>query len=769
MQTQRLFLTIVILLNIFVLKAQKVEVLGDAKINGTMEVMDTILFSDGTKLASACLDSLSDMDGDTYLTLEKNPDEDVIRLVANGVEVMVITEDNLRLDHNGSIFIGSATTGAKDIGNTRNIFLGISAGANNLDGNNNIFLGNNAGQANTSGSENIFIGTETGSEENSTSNIFIGHQSGFNNIGQDNVFIGNHSGESNPFDDNVFIGNAAGQTNRGSRNIFIGNEAGNQLTSSISHSLVIQNSSSASPLIYGNFLNEYLSFNGSVFINKFLEVHNEIEGEHCAKFISDNPAGPVAIFENESSDMSADGIIIKINRDKSGPQNNFITFENAAGIAGRIEGFRLDENNVFATFPTIDFSLYFDPINIRNLAFDRGTLPSLNGGSWPELVGGAWPTIKPGVWPTVNPGLWPTINKGAFPTLNKGELPSVTGGSFGSISLGADLDALAANLACQPIGCPGGYEEWLTGGITGASFPHFDEGSLPSLNPGVLPSLNPGTWPTLNPGTWPTLNPGSWPSIRGSFPTLDMGELPSFNIDVLINPVPRVSASINFKEVICWALTNGERSLITTNPWDMAMLQSSDYLSSIAECKDGGVTYGSGGADYAEYLLREDKDEIIQEGQIVGVKGGKISKNTEGAEQLLVISMMPIVLGNVPEDSISEALYEKVGFLGQAPVWVVGKVRSGDYIIPSGHHDGYGLAIAPEDLKLEHLSKIVGRAWGDGESSINLVNMVIGLKTNEMASILNRNQEKMNEMEDRLAQIEDLLGIHKAGETLAQK
>ncbi|MBK7086704.1 MAG: hypothetical protein IPH53_19460 [Flavobacteriales bacterium] len=97
-----------------------------------------------------------------------------------------------------------------------------------------------------------------------------------------------------------------------------------------------------------------------------------------------------------------------------------------------------------------------------------------------------------------------------------------------------------------------------------------------------------------------------------------------------------------------------------------------------------GVTYESGSADYAEWLERADPAEVMSFGDIVAVKGGRISKNTRaGAERYMVISLKPAVLGNMPGPG-KEHLYEKVGFMGQVPVKVIGPVHVGDYILPSG-------------------------------------------------------------------------------------
>ena len=146
----------------------------------------------------------------------------------------------------------------------------------------------------------------------------------------------------------------------------------------------------------------------------------------------------------------------------------------------------------------------------------------------------------------------------------------------------------------------------------------------------------------------------------------------------------------------------------------------------------------------------------IKAGQIVGVKNGKISLNTENADQIMAISVMPVVLGNMPDTTRQED-FEKVAFIGQTPVWVVGEVMSGDYIIASGQNDGFGLAVTEEDLTIEQVSQVVGRAWEDGAKLINLVNIAVGLKTNEMAAILSRTAKKVEEMDERLAKIEAML------------
>jgi hypothetical protein len=145
-----------------------------------------------------------------------------------------------------------------------------------------------------------------------------------------------------------------------------------------------------------------------------------------------------------------------------------------------------------------------------------------------------------------------------------------------------------------------------------------------------------------------------------------------------------------------------------------------------------GVTYASGAGDYAEFLLREDINEKMTYGDIVGVKGGKITKNTENAERVMVVSYKPIVLGNMPREN-REHEYEKVAFMGQVPVKVFGKVNKGDYIIPSGKNNGIGVAISPNKITLKDINSIVGTAWNESQEvlGLNLINVAVGINTND--------------------------------------
>lgn len=203
-----------------------------------------------------------------------------------------------------------------------------------------------------------------------------------------------------------------------------------------------------------------------------------------------------------------------------------------------------------------------------------------------------------------------------------------------------------------------------------------------------------------------------------------------------------------------------------------------------------GITYESGGADYAEWLEKKNISEIFSPGDIVGVYGGKISKQTQGAEQVMSISLSPFVLGNMPPEG-DEYKFEKVAFKGQVPVKVLGKVIAGDYIIPSGLEDGIGIAVRPELMTGEEFGKTIGRAWESSNNpDVKFINVGIGLPLKDVAGFITRriseNEQlrkelisddeqlnyinaKISEMKENLSVIKNALNIEKTKSSNRQK
>ncbi|MDH7911287.1 tail fiber domain-containing protein [Winogradskyella sp. SYSU M77433] len=168
------------------------------------------------------------------------------------------------------------------------IFLGVDAGAND-DGtdNGNIGLGFEALKANTSGLRNVAVGhrslfsNSTGSTNSALgatsmysnlsgySNTAIGRSAMFHNTdGYQNVALGYYAGFFNNGNNNVFVGYQAGSysSNTMIGGVFIGANSGRYETND--NRLYIENSTSSSPLIYGEFDTDFLRINGDFEVEK---------------------------------------------------------------------------------------------------------------------------------------------------------------------------------------------------------------------------------------------------------------------------------------------------------------------------------------------------------------------------------------------------------------------------------------------------------------------------------------------------------------------
>jgi len=135
----------------------------------------------------------------------------------------------------------------------------------------NVAIGYRAGYKlgyTTSVTYNVLIGYEAGSigitdatANDGNGNVGVGFRSLYKIGGDYNVSLGYSSGYNTIGNYNVFVGAGAGYTNStGASNVFIGYQAGYSETGS--NKLYIENSNSTSPLIYGEFDNNYVKING---------------------------------------------------------------------------------------------------------------------------------------------------------------------------------------------------------------------------------------------------------------------------------------------------------------------------------------------------------------------------------------------------------------------------------------------------------------------------------------------------------------------------
>jgi hypothetical protein len=161
-------------------------------------------------------------------------------------------------------FLG-ANSGTYNTVGAYNTFVGANAGENNLGGQWNTFIGQNSGSQNYNGNYNTFLGHQSGTYNYSgLNNVMIGDNAGFNNYsGSENVIVGKDAGHSvYNTSRNTFIGDSSGYFNTGSGNVFIGHLAGkNEIGSD---KLYIDNTSTSSPLIYGDFTQNKVTINDLV-------------------------------------------------------------------------------------------------------------------------------------------------------------------------------------------------------------------------------------------------------------------------------------------------------------------------------------------------------------------------------------------------------------------------------------------------------------------------------------------------------------------------
>lgn len=178
-----------------------------------------------------------------------------------------------------------------------------------------------------------------------------------------------------------------------------------------------------------------------------------------------------------------------------------------------------------------------------------------------------------------------------------------------------------------------------------------------------------------------------------------------------------------------------------------------------------GLRFKGGGADYAEWMYKSNLEEVFEQGQIIGIKDGKITKNTQDATDLKVISNSAIVLGNW-KGKEDEGKMEQVAFLGQVPVKVWGKVNAGDLIVASGKNDGTGVAVSESEITPEQYKNIVGTAWTASEKKgLKHILVAVGMKTPEhqVSDLMTKtqhleakNQELKNQLKAQNQKIEKL-------------
>lgn len=422
----------------------------------------------------------------------------------------------------------------------------------------------------------------------------------------------------------------------------------------------------------------------------------------------------VAIFENTSSSLKGDGIIIKIGR--THPRWNGSAYANVPNVS--TIGVQTQMDQIRDWIYGNDSFSFDDLINLMPSQWVAGTVCNLT-----NLI-----TTK------INDAINLPISLGPLstPSWSSGDLFSWGGYNLGLPSPLPDIHI-------------GGF---TVPGITLPSLP-----VLPATT--IVPAI-----PQINCNSLPSI---SWPVFVFNDVTNTLSKENEFVS--FVDKDNRKLGAIRAQSIqnFSYDYFDGQKMLdiaseiIGIDLVDDFMSIVSGISQMVTDYNNIGVEYSSGNGDYAEWLERSNVKEDISYGDIVGVKGGKITKDITGAEQIMAVSKQPIVLGNVP-DQAKVKKGNNIAFMGQIPVKVTGPVRAGDYIVARNDVPGYGMAIHPADMKVEDYKLAVGRSWDTNEKAgPKMVNTVVGVHNHDFLNIIAGLQQKAQQTDDRLKAIENML------------
>lgn len=223
---------------------------------------------------------------------------------------------------------GTAVSEIDDLSDAKSdgtsVFLGTGAGSVDDGSNNNSSLGVNSLHYNTSGTHNTSVGSENMYRNTTGSrNTVIGRRGNYyNQEGTNNTIIGYWAG-------------AGSSAHNKSGNVFLGYMAGYYETGD--NKLYIQNSSSSTPLIGGDFASGFVDINGDLNLSGLLRIESGSPG--AGKVLTSDADGDAtwssptvyASSINDLSDAGSDAANLFLG-DESGINNNGLNFNTGIGI-----------------------------------------------------------------------------------------------------------------------------------------------------------------------------------------------------------------------------------------------------------------------------------------------------------------------------------------------------------------------------------------------------------------------------------------------------
>jgi len=152
--------------------------------------------------------------------------------------------------------------------------------------------------------------------------------------------------------------------------------------------------------------------------------------------------------------------------------------------------------------------------------------------------------------------------------------------------------------------------------------------------------------------------------------------------------------------------------------------------------------------DYAEWMKKLDPNEEILPFEVVGIKNGKVTKDTNDATFYMLTSSKSGIRGgnsmDTPRDNDKEWIV--VAYVGQVPVLLKGEFKEGDYVMPSGRNDGLAVAVPSENIQPYQYKQVIGRVLNefnyefnetsDGGFEVELRNLMSRKGSNKIVNVV---------------------------------
>jgi hypothetical protein len=505
-----------------------------------------------------------------------------------------------------------------------------------------------------------------------------------------------------------------------------------------------------------------LNVGGNIKVNGSFSVTNDVKASSLN--ISGDSSGFIATITNTNSG-DGDGLKIKLGR--THPMWNGTEYESI-----QVDDF----NPVYHTFQP-QITLVEGWVKTGNVTVTPADLLSLLS-STGQFLGGALCQLTNYISPILNQKIGLPLNL-ATPINNAIGLPFNVSAP---INTGLTLPINISGPINTALGLPLNLATPINNAL-GLPYEILDETIIPAISSLTIPGIPAFSIPAI-----PNLTIPAIPTVAltiPAIPQIDCSGLPQIGAPTI--KINDVTNSLTRKNEFMRFVDKDERTVGMIRSQSIGDFYNSHYskeylfhlvtavggidiakgLLNLAaefnkvahEYNSMGVEYISGNGDYAEWMEREDLEESISAGDIVGVKGGRITKSLIGAEQIMAVSTKPIVNANMPQNNRVE-LGNSIAFMGQIPVKIIGPVTTGDFIVAKGDIPGYGVAVKASQMTSEDFRLVVGRAWETIEvDGPKMVNTLVGVQNNDFLKIIEKYQQKVNDAEARLDAIEKRLNI----------